>query len=107
VMARMDFFAFGHGCFEQALAPYLGMVAKTVFVPVDSLFHALPPEAKVARIDTLAAGHFASRTRFASPKAMPPLPLLGVPGWHFAAQDEAFYDDPRYFRSKPRPKNGV
>jgi hypothetical protein len=28
--------------------------------------------------------------------------VLGGPGWHFAAQDEAFYDDPEYFRSKPR-----
>ena len=30
------------------------------------------------------------------------VPVLGVPGWHFAAQDEAFYDDPKHFRSKTR-----
>jgi hypothetical protein len=34
------------------------------------------------------------------------MPILGVPGWHFAAQDEAFYDDAGHFRSKG-PKNGV
>jgi len=102
VEARMKFFAFGHACLEQSLAPYIGMVAKTVFVPVDELFHALPVEAQVPRVDELLARHFASRARFASPKSMAPMPILGVPGWHFAAQDEAFYCDKEHFRgSRP------
>lgn len=103
VEARMRFFAFGHACLEQSLAPYLGMVAKTVFVPVDEFFHMLPVEAQVARADELVARHFASRARFASPKSMAPMPILGVPGWHFAAQDEAFYSDPVHFRAQ-RPR---
>lgn len=98
VRSRMKFFAFGHACLEQSLAPYIGMVAKTVFVPVDELFHVLPLEAQVPRVDELLARHFESRARFASPKSMAPMPILGVPGWHFAAQDEAFYDDPVHFR---------
>ena len=102
VEARMRFFAFGHACLEQSLAPYVGMVAKTVFVPVDDLFHALPVEAQVPRVDELLARHFASRVRFASPKSMAPMPILGVPGWHFGAQDEAFYSDKDHFRgSRP------
>ncbi|MGZ9067791.1 MAG: DUF3025 domain-containing protein [Burkholderiales bacterium] len=53
------------------------------------------------------AAHFAHRAKFHSPKAMAPMPVLGVPGWHFAAQDEAFYDDPKHFRSKnPRSSPG-
>ena len=102
VEAGMRFFAFGHACYEQALEPYVGMVAKTVFVPVDELFFMLPVDAQVAQADALVAAHFAHRARFHSPRAMAPLPVLGVPGWHFAAQDEAFYDDPKHFRSKPR-----
>ena len=98
--ARMVFLAFGHGCFEQSLAPYIGMVAKTVFVPVDELFFMLPIEAQVAKVDALLAAHFAQRSRFPSPRAMAPMPILGVPGWHFAPQDEAFYDDATHFRSK-------
>ena len=98
--ASVRFLAFGHGCFEQALAPYLGMVAKTVFVPVDELFFMLPIEAQVAQADARVAAHFAHRAKFPSPKAMAPMPILGVPGWHFAPQDEAFYDDPDHFRSK-------
>ena len=96
----MRFFAFGHACYEQSLEPYIGMVAKTVFVPVDELFFMLPMESQVAQADALLAAHFASRARFRSPKSMAPMPVLGVPGWHFAIQDEAFYDDPGHFRSK-------
>jgi hypothetical protein len=104
--ARMCFLAFGHGCFEQSLAPYIGMVAKTVFVPVRELFFMLPREAQVEQVDALLAAHFSQRARFPSPKSMPPMPILGVPGWHFGPQDEAFYDDAAHFRSKG-PKNGV
>jgi hypothetical protein len=98
--ASMRFFAFGHALYEQALEPYIGMVAKTVFVPVDELFFMLPVESQVAQADALLAAHFSSRAKFPSPKAMAPMPVLGVPGWHFADQDEAFYDDARHFRSK-------
>jgi hypothetical protein len=102
VVARMRFLMFGHGAFEQSLAPYIGMVAKTVFIPAEGAFLSLPVEAQVAEADRLVAAHFADPARFPSPRAMPPMPILGVPGWHFAAQDGAFYDDARYFRSRPR-----
>ena len=94
------FFAFGHALNEQARQPYIGMVAKTVFVPVDELFFMRPIESQVAQADALVAAHFSIRATFHSPKSMAPMPVLGVPGWHFAAQDEAFYDDPKHFRSK-------
>jgi hypothetical protein len=99
---KTRFFVFGHGCFEQALEPYIGMVAKTVFVPVSDFFFMSAPESQLEEVDRLVAGHFASRARFASPKAMAPMPVLGVPGWHFDAQDEAFYDDAAHFRSRAR-----
>jgi hypothetical protein len=99
---KARFFVFGHACFEQALEPYIGMVAKTVFVPVSEFFFMLAPESQLEEVDKLVANHFASRARFASPKAMAPMPVLGVPGWHFDAQDEAFYDDAQHFRSKAR-----
>ena len=99
---KLRFFVFGHACFEQALTPYIGMVAKTVFVPVSEFFFMLAPESQLEEADKLVASHFASRARFASPKTMAPMPVLGVPGWHFAEQDEAFYDDPQHFRSKNR-----
>jgi hypothetical protein len=99
---KARFFVFGHACYEQALTPYVGMVSKTLFVPVSEFFFMLAPESQLEEVDKLVDHHFESRARFASPKSMAPMPVLGVPGWHFAAQDEAFYDDSEYFRSKPR-----
>jgi Protein of unknown function (DUF3025) len=98
--AKVRFLAFGHALYEKALDPYIGIVAKTIFVPVDDLFFMLPAAAQVAQADALLASHFANRARFHSPKAMAPLPVLGVPGWHPDTGREEFYDDPVHFRGK-------
>lgn len=100
LLATTRFFAFGHGLYEQALAPYIGMVAKTVFVAVDGSFTGLDLQEQVARTDELLAAHFADRANFHSPKAMAPMPVLGVPGWHPLTATQSFYDDASYFRSK-------
>ena len=94
----MRFVAFGHSLYEKALAPYAGIAAKTVFLPVDEFFFMLPAGAQVERVDAMLAAHFASRVRFATPRAMPPLPAMGVPGWHPGTAHEAFYDDTAHFR---------
>ena len=94
------FFAFGHALYEKALDPYIGIVAKTVFVPVTDLFFMSAAESQVAAVDELIAGHFSRRARFVSPKAMAPMPVMGVPGWHPQTGDESFYDDPQHFRGK-------
>lgn len=98
--ARMEFLAFGHALHEKALDPYPGLVARTVFVPVDDGHFALPQAARVERVDALAAAHFAIPASFASPRAMPPLPILGVPGWHPDNAREAYYDDAAHFRPR-------
>jgi hypothetical protein len=98
--AKMEFFAFGHALHEKALDPFPGLVARTVFVPVDERHFALPQEARLERADALAAAHFASRANFASPRAMPPLPVLGVPGWHPGNAREPYYDDAAHFRPR-------
>jgi len=100
LMAKVSFIPFGHALSEKALDPFIGMVAKTVFVPVNDLFPMLPLEARVAQADALVASHFANRARFASPKAMAPMPVLGVPGWHPDTVLESFYDDERHFQPK-------
>src|SRR5205823_5024416 len=85
---HMRFVAFGHALFEQSLAPYLGMVAKTIFLPMASL----PDDASLtASVDDALAHHFAARERFASPRFMAPMPILGIPEWHPRTRDESFY----------------
>jgi hypothetical protein len=88
---NMRFFAFGHALFEKALEPYLGIVAKTIFVNY---------AADAGHADRLAAAHFSDRARFPSPRSMAPMPVLGVPGWHRGSAREDFYDDAAHFRAK-------
>ena len=97
---KVRFIAFGHSLFEKALDPFIGIVAKTVFVPAGDFFAMLPPESQVAQVDLLLAAHFSHRARFASPKAMAPMPVLGIPGWHPDTGRESFYDDTDHFRKK-------
>lgn len=74
----------GHAVLEAALAPYPGITCKVIF-------------ADPARdLDAQAAAWLASKG--ASPRDLPPLPVLGYPGW-FQGNDAAeFYADERYFR---------
>ncbi len=105
--AKVRFVAFGHSLFEKALDPFTGIVAKTVFLPVDDLFAMLPPEAQVARVDGLLAAHFASRSRFATPRVMAPMPVMGIPGWHPGTGREDYYDDPDHFRKRRNGRNAA
>ena len=101
--SKARFLGFGHALFEQALEPYLGMVAKTVFIPVEQL----PVDSALTAIaDRALATHFKNRSRFLRPKAMAPMPVLGIPGWHPGTADEAFYDDRNHFRG-PSPQGAV
>jgi hypothetical protein len=105
LLATTRFFAFGHACYEQSLEPYIGMVAKTVFIAVDESWLDLPLHGQLVRTDGLLASHFSDRRNFASPRVMPPMPVLGVPGWHPGTATESFYDDATHFRSKG-PRRG-
>ena len=100
LLATTRFLAFGHACYEQSLAPYIGMVAKTVPIEVHGDFASATLQRQIALADALVARHFSDRANFASPKSLPPMPVLGVPGWHDANAQEAFYDDATHFRSK-------
>ena len=78
----------GHAVLEQALEPRLGLTCKVIF-------------ADPARdLDAQAAQWLA--TRGASPRDLPPLPVLGYPGWFPGAGQPRFYDDERHFRPLQR-----
>lgn len=101
--AHVRVFAFGHSLHEKALEPHIGMVAKAVFVPVAAGFHAREPDAQLAQVDAALEAHFADRARFRSPRIMPPIPVMGIPGWHPRTAEAAFYDDRAHFRPRSRP----
>jgi hypothetical protein len=84
VKAAMAIVVLGHAVLEQSLKPWPGITCKAILAPagVD------PDAAALNRFDRIAPG--------ASPRDLAPLPVFGFPGW--LPQDEAFYDDARYFR---------
>ena len=84
VRREMRILVFGHAVMEQALKPWPGITCKAIALPA----RADPDAAVHAWLGTLQPG--------ASPRDLAPLPVFGFPGW--LAQDEAFYDDTRYFR---------
>jgi len=80
----------GHAVLEQALVPRLGLTCKVIF-------------ADPARdLDAQAAEWLA--TRGASPRDLPPLPVLGYPGWFPGSGEPGFYADETYFRPQPHAR---
>jgi len=61
-------------------------------------FCAAPIERQLARMDADAAAYFADPAALASTKTLPPLPVLGVPGWDPANARAEYYDDTAHFR---------
>ncbi|MEM9303856.1 MAG: DUF3025 domain-containing protein [Pseudomonadota bacterium] len=89
----------GHGLMAQCLEPHIGLTAKAIYVPVPRDFAVLPARRRLALVD----GWLAERIeRLESPRELLPLPVLGIPEWHAANADPAFYDDTDYFRPRRR-----
>lgn len=84
----------GHAVLEQALQlsgpPRLGLTCKVVFAD------------PACELDAQAAHWLA--TRAGTPRDLPPLPVLGYPGWYPGSGQPRFYDDERHFRPLRRGK---
>ncbi len=90
------FLLFGHGLYEKALAPYVGMSGHALLLAVPGAAGEAGVHALLTRADALAAR--AIEAQLASARDLSPLPVLGVPGWWGDGQDAAFYDNTAYFR---------
>lgn len=98
VRRSMRFHVFGHAIYEKALEPYKGVTAKALIVDTDPALLAAPLAQQLAALDAHAAEHFSSVGALASTRSLPPLPILGVPGWEPANEREDYYDDVSQFR---------
>ena len=88
VLERMRLHILGHATLEQAVKPWPGIACKAIFVPFD------------ADADTAAHAWLAALEPDTNPRALPPLPIFGYPGWMPGSEHSGFYDDSRYFREK-------
>ena len=84
VLARV----LGHATLEQALQPWPGIACKAIVVPATQ------------HPDAAAHAWLAALETDANPRAIPPLPIFGYPGWLPGNERPGFYDDRRYFRER-------
>ena len=89
VERAMRFVVVGHALLEKVLAPYPAITGKCLPLPVQTLD---PDAAERAAVDMLAT--------LESPRQLPPLPLLGIPGWDDNAS-VAYYRNREIFRPLP------
>ena len=103
VCQAMRFVVFGHALYEKALRPYIGLTGHAVLVPVNETFLAEPFAQQLGELDAVVAARLQDGRELASPRVLAPLPVLGVPGWWPANEQEAFYRNTSYFRPGRRP----
>lgn len=87
----------GHAVMEKLVQPYAAITARlwVVSVPLGQL-------GDVAAVDAAAARALEQQPVWVS-AMLPPLPVLGIPGWWGANEAPGFYDNPKIFRP-PRSK---
>ncbi|STB69314.1 Protein of uncharacterised function (DUF3025) [Chromobacterium violaceum] len=104
---RIAAFTLGHALMETGLAPHIGWCGKALIVEVDEDFFGRDEDEQTARLDAQLAARLDDDAFLASPRALCPLPLLGIPGWWPDNEDPAFYDNADYFRPTRRAKSAT
>lgn len=93
-------FIFGHGLYEKALTPYIGMTGNALICSVPDFFFRLDRQEQIDELDTRLAEKIPLDALLQRPSCLTPLPLLGVPGWWEENEKESFYENKKYFRPK-------
>ncbi|MEO8011204.1 MAG: DUF3025 domain-containing protein [Dokdonella sp.] len=94
-------FVFGHATLEHALTPGQMLVAKALVLNVDPAeigVHGEDDHALRQRVDRRIGELIDAGDVLVDPQELRPLPLSGIPGWHGATQDDAFYLSAPCFR---------
>jgi len=104
---KFDCVTFGHAMYEKAMAPYLGMTANTILLEADSSYFALNRDERLTWIDQQLTAIFEQGERYQNPRDLQPFPILGVPGWDPANNEEGYYDNTDYFRPGRGRKAGT
>ena len=105
MLSSMRFFIFGHGLYEKALDPYVGMTGKAIILQVNETFFAQALPAQLAAID-LMLEPFLLQT-LSSSSDLAPIPLLGYPGWTKDNNNETYYGNKKYFRERRKPNQMI
>lgn len=83
---------FGHALLERLQHPYKAITAHCVVIAAAA--------ADWGTVDTQLAALVGPEL---APRALHPLPVMGIPGWHPDNTSPGFYQDPAVFRPRRRP----
>ncbi|MDX9837498.1 MAG: DUF3025 domain-containing protein [Azoarcus sp.] len=92
------FLVIGHGIWDQLRRPFFGLCAKAIYRVVEPGWLALPAAAAQAECDAWLAAHLSHPATVLTPRALSPLPLLGIPGLTPDSECRDYYRDTRQFR---------
>ena len=98
VRASMGFYLFGHGLYEKAMQPYVGMTGQGLLIKVEQEFFSWAPPRQLTHLDSLLADYLAMPAHCCSTRDLSPVPLLGIPGWAADNDNASYYDNTAYFR---------
>lgn len=98
VQSRMGFYLFGHGLYEKALRPYVGITGQGIILDVNAEFFTWPQDSQLAHLDEQLAAFWANDENCRDTRELSPVPLLGVPGWCAENNVADYYDNTAYFR---------
>jgi hypothetical protein len=107
MLAHMRVYIFGHGLYEQALRPFIGMTGKAILLHVEQSCLDQPLDLQLVSLDVQLARIIATPEKFKHPRELSPLPVLGVPGWTADNAKESFYDNTEYFRPGRKRDLGI
>ncbi len=96
VKNSMSFYIFGHGLYEKAMQPYVGMTGHGLLIKVEQAFFSLPIDRQTEHLDDRMAMHLIEQGK--NTRELAPVPLLGMPGWTADNECSSYYDNTAYFR---------
>lgn len=98
LLAEMGFYIFGHGLYEKALQPYVGMTGQGLILTVLPEFFGWTLQTQLAYLDERVATYLDDPAHCVTTRELHPVPLLGVPGWSEDNGSAEYYDNTDYFR---------
>ncbi len=105
VVASMGFYIFGHGLYEKAIQPYIGMTGQGLIVQVEEEFFTWPIAQRMQYLDECVATYLNDSLHCRDTRELTPVPLLGIPGWSEQNKLAEYYDNRDYFRPGRRNTN--
>jgi hypothetical protein len=103
----MAAFIFGHGLYEKALAPYIGMTGNALIYKAPESFFQQNRQAQIVELDKNLSENIIADDLLQQPACLTPLPLLGIPGWYSENVEKSFYENENYFRPKREIKREI